>query len=90
MILEPDEPAFPYLYGEVQYVGLTAREYMATHLLAGLLAARPQATGPFESMAERQARVARTAVEMADQLIDALNVPALKPVSVREDDGELQ
>ena len=95
MALHPDEPAYPYSdddpYGDddITYEGLTTREYMATHLLAGLLAGRPQTRDPFESISVMRGRLARAAVAAADALIEELNKPSeTAPHSVREDDGE--
>jgi len=63
--------------------------YMATHLLAGMLAARPELSNPFESMDGLRVRLARTAVTLAYALVEQLNKQAeAAPHSVREDDGE--
>ena len=59
--------AFPAT--EDHCAGLTKREYMATHILAGLAANPPQ----FQAYNLSEEEKARKAVTMADQLIEALN-----------------
>ncbi len=72
-----DNPAFPL---PVQAVaGLTKREYMATHLMAGLatwapfLGATDMQTGSPEWHAATQKARAEYAVAEADALLEALN-----------------
>lgn len=79
----PDEIIFPVTDLD-ESNGLSIREYMATHLLTGLLAARPQ-PHVFEGTGAFRTVLAVEAVKLADELITALNAQS---VSVREDDGQ--
>lgn len=60
-ITRPDDDVFP----NEDYVGLTIREYMATHIMAGF-GPKPDYGNP--SLAE-------LAVHRADELIEELNKP---------------
>ncbi|HTU18519.1 MAG TPA: hypothetical protein VMG10_10705 [Gemmataceae bacterium] len=69
-----NQPAFPEVCrdGEMGLGGLSAREYFACHLFAGILAAKPEKE-LFERDAPFLAKLARASVSAADALIDALN-----------------
>jgi hypothetical protein len=85
---DPNDPAFPYLDGDLQLEGLTICEYMATQILAGICASKPTSAYG-ESNQEMEARLIRCSVRMAHGLLVALNAVRDVPGHrVREDDGE--
>ena len=83
------DPAFPSNDG-ICNAGMTIRQYAAIHILAGMIAARPQTRDPFESVHQMRFRLARAAWAAADALLDppGKQPEAPSPHSIREDDGE--
>jgi hypothetical protein len=87
-MIDPNDSAFPYLDGDLQFVGLTIREYMAARLFAGILSSGPERQ-TYRAVGQQRQLWAEEAVACADALIAALNAPVAAPCrKVREDDGE--
>ena len=85
------DPAFPSNDG-ICNAGMTIRQYAAIHILAGMIAARPQTRDPFESVHQMRFRLARAAWAAADALLDppSKHSEPSQGLSVREDDGEIE
>lgn len=81
----PYHDAFPATPGGS--TGLCLREYFAARAMQGMLAHGIE-TSPWTPATEAYRRLASASVQMADELIAALNGTASQPVSVREDDGQ--
>lgn len=73
-------PAFPCEVTETSADGLTKREAVAAQILAALVASGsyPAVSGSVDLAAKQSRHLAQIAVEMADDLEDALEEPRLE------------